>query len=88
MECAKRWLSGAVSIIEANPLRQTQETKRPTYRLEPGRGPDLKPSRERNQTMNFLALTTLIVTMAPVLILGVVCVLSSVEASIREGIGR
>lgn len=38
--------------------------------------------------MNFLALTTLVVTMAPVAILGIVCVLSSVEASIREGIGR
>jgi len=38
--------------------------------------------------MNYVYLIPLAVTVAPVIILGVVCVVSSVEASIREGIGR
>lgn len=38
--------------------------------------------------MTFVALFPLLVTMAPVVILGVFYVLSSVETHVREGIGR
>lgn len=38
--------------------------------------------------MSYIALVSLAVTMAPVIILGVFCVLSAVETSVREGIGR
>ena len=41
-----------------------------------------------NDPMNLIYLAPLLVTMAPVVILGLLFVFSSVETSIREGIGR
>jgi hypothetical protein len=38
--------------------------------------------------MKVVALIPLLVTMAPVVILGLFCVLSSIETHIREGIGH
>lgn len=38
--------------------------------------------------MSYISLVSLAVTMAPVVILGAICVLSSVEASVREQIGQ
>lgn len=38
--------------------------------------------------MSYIVLLPLLVTALPVIILGVVCVVSGVEASIREGIGQ
>jgi len=38
--------------------------------------------------MSYLPLIPLLVTAAPVLILGIICLISGVEASIRESIGQ
>lgn len=38
--------------------------------------------------MTYLALTALAVTSAPVVLLGIVCLVSGVETFIREGIGQ
>lgn len=38
--------------------------------------------------MTYLALTALAVTSAPVVLLGIVCLVSGIETSIREAIGQ
>ena len=53
-------------------------------------GEPLEPNLSKQGTipMTYLPLIPLLVTAAPVLILGIICLISGVEASIRESIGQ